>query len=449
MIRAIRIKKGLDLPISGEPEQQIEKGPRVKHVALLGRDYTGLKPKMLVAVGDRVKLGQPLFSDKQAGIHFTSPGCGSVVQINRGAKRFLESIVVRLDGDEAETFPAYDRNRLNTLSSGEVEKTLLASGQWVALRTRPFSRIPAPNTRPHSLFVTAVDTNPLAPSPATIIQADQEAFVDGLAVLSRLIDTPIFVCTARQADIPVPSIDGISIAQFEGPHPAGLPGTHIHFLDPVGAQKTVWHIGFQDVIAIGLLFTTGRLQTERVISLAGPMVKRPRLLRTRLGADTHDLINDETQRGNCRIISGSVFSGRHAAGPESFLGRYHNQISVIGEGGEREFLGWMAPGLKKFSVINVLASSFFRKRRFDLNSSQNGSPRAMVPIDNFEKVMPLDILPTPLLKALLVRDTETAQALGCLELDEEDLALCSFVCCSKYDYGRALRESLGQIERGE
>jgi Na+-transporting NADH:ubiquinone oxidoreductase subunit A len=235
-------------------------------------------------------------------------------------------------------------------------------------------------------------------------------------------------------------------AELAGPHPAGLVGTHIHFLDPVSENKTAWHIGYQDVIAIGKLFTSGRLPVERVVSLGGPLVSKPRLLRTRLGACTTDLISGELQQTRVRVISGSVLAGHRAAGPLAWLDRYHNQISILAAGSEREFLGWMMPGKDKFSAIRAYASHLFHRGTFDMTTTQNGSPRAMVPIGAFERIMPLDILPTSLLKALLVRDTDSARSLGCLELDEEDLALCSFVCNGKYEYGPHLRMNLDEIE---
>jgi Na+-transporting NADH:ubiquinone oxidoreductase subunit A len=247
--------------------------------------------------------------------------------------------------------------------------------------------------------------------------------------------------------MPVSEQRSVSVAEFSGPHPAGLPGTHIHFLAPVGSGRTVWHLGYQDVIAIGYLFTTGRLWTERVVALAGPAVRFPRLVRTRLGASTNDLVEGELVEGECRVISGSVLSGRRAAEWGAYLGRYHNQVSVLREGRERELLGWLRPGRRKFSSLPAFAAHLFRDRRFALTTAQNGSPRAMVPIGSYERVMPLEILPTQLLRALLVRDTDAAQALGCLELDEEDLALCSFVCPSKHDFGPVLRSVLDQIRK--
>ena len=445
---SIKIKRGLNLPISGEPEQVIHDGSKVDSVALLGNDYVGMKATMLVGEGDEVKLGQVLFTDKKnPGVNYTSPGTGVITAINRGAKRILQSVVIGLKGEEEESFASFSRGNLSELDRDEVKQNLLASGLWTALRTRPYSKVPVPDSTPNSIFVTAMDTNPLAARVDVVLKEHQEAFGDGLTVLSRLTDGKVFVCKSPETTLPAFSNGQLSVDEFEGPHPAGLPGTHIHFLDPVSANKTVWYLNYQDVIAFGKLFTTGRLWVERTISLAGPLVNKPRLIRTRLGANTEDLVRDELPHVECRVISGSVLSGRRAVASESFLGRYHHQVSVIAEGRQRELLGWIKPWGEKFSAINVYLSSFSRDRKFALTTSQQGSPRAMVPIGNYENVMPLDILPTQLLRALVVRDTDVAQALGCLELDEEDLALCTFVSPSKYDYGPVLRTNLEQIER--
>lgn len=445
-----KIKKGLDLPITGRPEQVIEDAPAVRAVALIGNDYIGMKPTMMVAEGDRVKLGQTVFTDKKtAGVNYTAPGSGVVKAINRGAKRVLQSVVIELDGDDEETFASYERGQLEGLTRDQVKENLLNSGLWTALRTRPYSKVADPATTPRSLFVTAMDSNPLAARPEVIVREYSEDFRNGLAVLAHLTDGPVYICKAPDADIPHPGGGRFRVATFEGPHPAGLPGTHIHFLDPVGANRMVWQINYQDVIAVGKLFTSGRLWVERIVALGGPSVRTPCLLRTRLGAHIDEVVAGRIDdSGDVRIASGSLFSGRRAAGWASYLGRYHVQISVLPEGHPRELFGWINPTLPKFSLLNVFLSSFKRDQAaYQFTSSQEGSPRAMVPVGNYEEVMPLDILPTQLLRYLLVGDTDMAQKLGCLELDEEDLALCSFVCVGKYDYGPVLRSNLTRIER--
>jgi len=444
----IRVKRGLDVPIAGLPEQVLHDGPVVSEVGILGADYRGIKPSPLVEPGSRVKRGEPLLRDRNAPeLQVTSPVAGVVDDVHRGQRRELNSIVIRVDGDEEVEFAAHRRDALDGLDPQFVESILLESGLWVGLRTRPYSRIPRPRSRPAAIFVTAMDTQPLAPDPLLAIGRDVEAFVDGQRVLARLTEGPVFICHAQDAQMPAADPERIRLAAFSGPHPAGLPGTHIHFLMPASATRTVWYIGYQDVIAIGRLFTTGRLSSARVIALGGPAVRKPRVITTTLGASTEGLLRGELEPCDCRVISGSVLAGHRAAGWSAYLGRYHQQISVLPEGNQRELLGWILPGSNRFSATNAFVSSLTRGRRFALTTSYNGSPRAMVPIGSYERVMPLDILPTQLLRALVVGDTDAAQELGCLELDEEDLALCTFVCPGKYDYGPVLRTALQRIEK--
>ncbi|MAB96843.1 MAG: NADH:ubiquinone reductase (Na(+)-transporting) subunit A [Pseudomonadaceae bacterium] len=442
----INIKRGLDLPITGEPVQRIEAARPVRSIAVVGFDYHGMKPTMNVQVGDRVKLGQILFSDKKTpGVVYTAPGAGVVSAIHRGEKRILQSVVIDLDGDEQETFAQYPSAQLAALESAQVRENLQQSGLWTALRTRPFSKVPAVDAVPSSIFVTAIDTHPLAADPAVVIAEYAADFEDGLKVLSAL--AKVFVCKAEGANVPGDKLSNVQSESFTGPHPAGLAGTHIHFLDPVSATKSVWSIGYQDVIAIGKLFTTGQLWVERVVALAGPVVTKPRLLRTRLGASLQELTAGELEPGENRVISGSVLGGRTAQGAFAFLGRYHQQVSCLVEGNDREMLHYLRAGVNKHSVMNIFVSKLAAAKKFAFSTTTNGSPRAMVPVGNYEAVMPLDVLPTQLLRYLIVGDTEMAQKLGCLELDEEDLALCTYVCAGKYEYGPILRDNLASIEK--
>ena len=441
----IKIKQGLDLPITGTPEQSISQANAVTEVAVVGPDYVGMKPTMVVKEGDRVKKGQVLFTDKKtAGVQYTAPASGIVKAINRGDRRVFLSVVVAVEGNEEITFQSYAADKLNEVSRAAVQQNLVDSGLWTALRTRPYSKSPALDTVPASIFVTAMDTNPLAADPQLVIAEQADAFKAGVQVLKRLTDGQVFVCKAPGANIPTAGIE--TTEEFSGPHPAGLAGTHIHKLDAASVTKTVWSIGYQDVIAIGQLFTTGSLNSERVISLAGPQVLKPRLVRTLLGANLAELTAGELAEGENRMVSGSVFGGRTAVGDLAFLGRFHNQISVLEEGRDRPMLHYLRPGFERFSVMPIYISRFLNKT-FNFTTSTNGSERAMVPIGTYERVMPLDILPTQLLRALIVEDMEVAVNLGALELDEEDLALCSYTCPGKYEYGPILRTNLTRIEQ--
>jgi len=445
----IRVVKGLDVPISGAPEQVIADGAEVSSAAVIGADYPGLSPLMQVEQGERVKLGQPLFAErKNERILFAAPGSGCVEAINRGARRALTSIVIRLDDDDNEiAFPSWPQADLTSLRRDQVTEVLLASGLWPALRARPYGRRVDPDALPAAIFVTAMDSHPLAAKAELIVNAYRGAFANGLTVISHLTDGKVYVCQAPRAGLPSGDRANILGVEFAGPHPAGLVGTHIHFLDPVSANKTVWHLNYQDVIAFGKLFTTGRLWVDRVISLAGPPVKRPRLIRTRLGASTGDLVEGELDGMACRVISGSVLSGRRADGPQAYLGRFHNQISAIVEETGDARLCQSKVTSQRFTTYSALVTTRPPKRRFALTSAQNGGTAPMVPIGAYERVIPLDVLATPLIRALMVGDSAMAQALGCLELDEEDMALCAFVCPSKIDHGSLLRQMLDRIER--
>jgi Na+-transporting NADH:ubiquinone oxidoreductase subunit A len=441
-----KITKGLDLPISGAPNQVIETATAVKAVAVIGPDYHGMKPTMLVKEGDKVKKGQVIFTDKKTeGVKYTAPASGTVAAINRGERRVFQSLVIDVEGDESEVFASYSGSELKSLERSKVVENLVESGLWTAFRTRPFSKVPEIASVPSSIFVTAMDTNPLAASPEVVLADQAEAFADGLTVLTRLTAGKVFLCKAPGAKIPTTS--DVTVEEFAGVHPAGLAGTHIHFLDPVSEKKTVWSINYQDVVAVGKLFVTGELSVERVISLAGPQVKKPRLIRTQVGASLDHLLAGELSDGDNRVVSGSVLSGRAAKGPYAFLGRYHNQVSVLLEGRERQMMHYLRAGVEKHSIMNVFLSKLTGKKSFDMTTTTNGSDRTMLPLGNFERIMPLDILPTQLLRALVVNDTEQAQKLGALELDDEDLALCTYSCSGKFEYGPILRDCLTLIEK--
>ena len=444
----IKIRKGLDLPIAGAPRQTIEEGHQVRSVAVLGGDYVGMKPTMEVREGDVVKKGQLIFTDKKTeGVKYTAPAAGKVIAINRGHKRVLQSVVIEVADQEDEvTFASHNADQLASLDREAVQQQLVDSGEWTLLRTRPFGKVPAPGSAPNSVFVSILDTNPLALDPAVVIKENEQAFRNGLAVLSRLTDGPVWVCRGPNTDLPSFAGGQVREEAFAGKHPAGNVGTHIHHLDPVGLKKTVWSVGYQDVIAIGNLFTDGKISSARVVALTGPQAKTPRALRTRVGASVDDFVQGELKSGDNRLISGSVLNGHNARGPVAWLSRTTSQLTALREGHERELLGYISPGTNRFSVMNIYLSKLMPGKRFNFTTTTNGSERAMVPVGAYEEVMPLDILPTQLLRALIVGDTDSATALGALELLEEDLSLCTFVCPGKYEYGPILRDNLTTIE---
>ena len=450
------IKKGLDLPMAGRPVAEFHPTQIVSHVGLLGHDHPSMKPRLHVQVGDRVKRGERLFSDRRAeGVHFTSPGAGEVVAIHRGDRRAFRSLVIRLD--DAERDGAEDRvefapieatvARAAHIAPEPLRELLSETGLWTAIRARPFDRVPAPSEPCAAVFVTAIDTHPLAADAKDVVAGHEDAFLEGMRAVSLLTDGPVYLCTGPGWAVEASGIPRVEHHVFRGPHPAGLVGTHIHMLCPVHRGRTVFHLNLQDVLAIGYLLLTGRIWVERTVALGGPAVHAPCLVRTRLGASTLELTRGELiDEVEPRLISGSVLFGQVAQDEVlGYLNRYHHQVTAIAEGRERELFGWLSPGFERFSTIRAFASRWLPKRDFEFTTTTHGSHRAMVPIGMYERVMPLDILPTFLLRSLVVGDVEQAEKLGALELTEEDLALCTFVSPGKEDFGAALRGVLGTI----
>jgi len=453
-----KIKKGLDVPLSGAPTPAVEDGPAVTRVAVMADDFIAMKPRMRVDVGDTVQRGQVLFEDrKQPGVLHTAPGAGTVVAINRGAKRALQSVVIELSAGELSgkppaselaTFASFAGRSVADLDADQIKALLVESGLWTALRTRPFGRVPSPeDDAPHSVFVNAMDSNPVTVAPEITLDGLDADLSVGVQAVAKLSAGKTFFCRAAGSSLG-DGIPGISIEEFSGPHPSGLVGTHIHTLAPVHRGRTAWHLHADDAAAIGSLIQTGQLPVARTIALGGPQVTEPKVVRTRLGASLDELLASNLKDGDNRVISGSVLSGRTAMGAEhAFLGRYARQVSVLAEGREREFIGWLMPGLDRFTINGSYLGGLlgWGKKVFNLTTTTNGSHRAMVPVGHYEKVFPLDILPTFLLRAITVDDVERAEALGMLELEEEDVALCSVVCVGKWDYGPMLRRNLDII----
>lgn len=454
------IRKGLDLPIGGKavpPSSRSVDSIPVSQIGVNGYDSIGLKPKLLVSEGDRVLKGQPIFIHKtHPDIAFTATKSGKVAQITRGQKRFLENVIIDIDEKNPDNLfkdalpkKAFSLSEIESLKRNDLIKIMLSSGLWPSLRVRPLSKPPSPTSEIASIFVTAADSEPLAPDPKYAIKNYHNEFEAGVVALSVLAPN-IHVCVANEY-LDLPNVDDKCVKQyvFNGPHPSGLVGTHIHFIDPVDSNYSVWHIGYQEVISLGKLLLEQELFVERIISLAGPAALNPRIVSVPVGANIKDIAENESPSSRkIRAISGSMLSGQGLTRLRAFMSRFHNQITLLYNDPHRDFMGWIVPSTKRYSNARVHLSSLFGKKdNLDFSTNTNGSPRAMVPFGLFESVVPLDVLPTQLLRSLLVLDTDMAQQLGCLELDEEDLALCSYCCFSKYEYGVALRETLTKIEK--
>ncbi|MEM9099655.1 MAG: Na(+)-translocating NADH-quinone reductase subunit A [Pseudomonadota bacterium] len=440
------LRKGLNVPILGAPAPAIEPSAPVRTIGIIGEDYLGLKPRLSVAEGDPVSPGSPVMNDKDMpSVQIVSPVSGRIKAINRGARRKLVSIEIEVDDASGEPVDFSETGDVSTPEG--VAERLCAAGLWTSFRTRPYSRVPDPETRPAAIYVTAMDTEPLAGDPEAIIREETDAFASGLRVIATLSDGKTYLCHGGAENYPGSDVPGIEAVSFSGPHPAGLAGTHMHFLEPPRADKTVWTISYQDVLVIGRLLLTGHYDASCVVALTGPVCANPRHVRTVAGASMVDLSAEDLPTDMpVRMISGSVLSGRMGEGPSAYLGRYARQITLIEEDHKQIPLGWIRPMPSKYAFQPVLGSAWV-KRLFPLTSNLNGGRRAMVPLGTFEQLMPQDFLPTQLLRALLVMDTDQAQALGALELDEEDLGLVGFACPAKYEYGVALRDCLNRIEK--
>ena len=430
----IKISKGLDLPISGTPDPVISDTPKVTTVSLLGNDFTGMKPTMFVKSGDIVKRGTKIFEDKKnPGVFFTSPAGGIVKEISRGDRRKFLSVDIEIADNE--DCVEFDTNE-------NIRNLLINSGLWNAFRSRPFNRTPSIDSTPNAIFINACDTNPLSVDPYFIIKEDLKYFNRGLKALYENFSSPIHCCY-QNSDFDL-SVDGINYHQFTGPHPSGLTSTHINKIYPVNLKRIAWTIGYQDIISIGYLLEHNFLRTHKLIALAGPSVFNPSLIKARISGNIYELTAGKLESGS-RVISGSVLYGHASEGVMNYLGFYDSLISAIPDQANDIFLNWLMPGSKLHSKLNVFISSFLKPSNFIFNTSVNGGDRAIVPVGSYDEVLPMDILVPQLLKALVVGDREQAVDLGMLELAPEDLAICSYICPSKYDYCSILANNLNEL----
>ena len=427
----IRLRKGLDLPIPGAPAYTTQAVAPSASVGVLANDYPDLRLSVEVQVGAHVRVGQPLLSDaRRPEIRIPSPAAGSVNKVRRDGRR-LVAVEIEV-GDEAYVeFPRMTLDGIRDQGRERVTQYLLDSGDWCALRERPFGRLATPGTAPAGIFVRAMDTNPLAVDPRCVVRERLDDLHFGLRALTELTDGPVYVCSRPGAIDSVSELDGIECVEFEGPHPAGLVGTHIHHLLPVSHTRSVWYVSYQDVLAMGNLFRLGRPDPFRTISIGGPAVADPRIIRTTIGASTESLVSAPPIPAPCRVISGSLLSGRVVAQPTAFLGRYHEQISVLPE---------RLPDREK--EHGVPRQRRWLRARDRWTAELNGARHPFFPLDAFDGIVPLSVPIGPLLRALAAGDARSAIALGALELEEEDLALCTYCCPAKIDYGPLLREVL-------
>ena len=447
MPNVINLKKGLNIALAGKAEKVLVSPGLPKTFAVKPTDFHGIRPKMLVRPDDKVKAGSPLFFDKyNPDVLFTAPVSGRVVAVNRGERRKILEIVIKA-GDEME-YHEFDKADPQSLSRDDIVRLLLKSGLWPLLRQRPYGIIPRTDDRPRSVFISCFDTAPLAPDYDFIMKGTEGDFQTGINVLKRLTEGKVHLNV--NADYPPSGVftnaSGVRLNYFSGPHPAGNPGVQIHHIDPVHKNGTVWYIGPQSVLVIGRLFNRGVVDFSRIVALTGSEVLKRRYYRTMMGACIDVLVRDNVTEGNLRYISGNVLSGSKIPA-NGFIGFYDSQVTVIPEGDHYRFLGWADPGFRRYSATRTFPSGFIPRREYLIDTNYNGGRRAYVMTGEYEKVLPMDILPQQLIKAIIVEDIDKMENLGIYEVIEEDLALCEFVCTSKIEVQSILRKGIEMMIR--
>ncbi len=442
----IKINKGLDIKLLGSAEKTVAE-VEIRNYAVKPTDFIGVFPKMLVKEGDSVKAGSPLFFDKyRDNIQFTSPVSGVVTELKRGAKRVLLEIKIESDGK----FEAVDfgKAKPNDLQRDEIIEKLLKSGAWPFIRQRPYSVIANPSDEPKSIFIPAFDSNPLAPDYDLMVHGQGETFQAGIDALAKLTKGKIHLNVNGKA---APSkvftnSKNVQVNEFSGPHPAGNVGTQIAHIDPINKGDIVWYLYPQDVLTIGRLFLEGNYNTSRLIAFAGSEVLSPKYFKTRLGASIKQMAHKNVSDVKKRFISGNVLTGTQIEA-EGYVGTYHSMVSVIPEGNQHEFLGWLIPSPKKHSFYRSAFSWLTPNKKYKLNTNLNGGRRAFVMTGQFEKVFPMDIFPMQLIKAIMVEDIDAMENLGIYEVDEEDFALCEYISTSKIEIQSVVRKGLDLIRK--
>ncbi len=442
----IKIKKGLDIKLLGEAEKTVAE-VEIKNYAVKPTDFTGVFPKMLVKEGDSVKAGSPLFFDKYSEqVQFTAPVSGRVVELKRGAKRVL--LEVKIEADGKDEFVDFGKSNPNDLKADEVKEGLLKSGIWPFIRQRPYSITANPADEPKAIFIPAFDSSPLAPDFDLLVHGQGETFQAGIDALAKLTKGKIHLNVNAKAAPSKVFVNSkkVQINEFSGPHPAGNVGTQIAHIDPINKGEIVWYLYPQDVLMIGKFFLEGKYDASRLVALTGSEVVKPRYYKTKLGASIEALVKDNVSDVKKRFISGNVLTGTKIEAT-GYLGSYDSQITVIPEGDQHQFFGWLIPSPKIHSFYRTALSWITPNKKFKLNTNLNGGVRAFVMTGEFEKVFPMDIYPMQLIKAIMIGDIDAMENLGIYEVAEEDFALCEYISTSKIELQSIVRDGLDMIRK--
>ena len=441
MSKTIKIRKGLNLKLKGKAEKTLQTVEQSDFYAIKPPDFPGLVPKLDVKVGHEVKAGSPLFHDKyRENVVFASPVSGTVSAINRGERRRILEVVVENDGKQE--FVDFGNEGLASLDRNQVKELMLKAGLWPFVRQRPYGVIANPDDTPKSIHVSGFDSAPLAPDMDFILQNQINEFQLGIDVLTKLTDGKVHLnLSSENTASPLKKVSNTLQTQFEGPHPAGNVGIQIHHIEPINKGDLVWTVNPQDVVVIGRLLLEGKYNVERIVALAGSEVQKPRYYRTMLGASIEKMINGNVADGDLRVISGNVLTGS-TIGKKGHLGFYDSMVTVIPEGNYFEMFGWALPGIGKLSTSRTFFSWLTPNKEYKVDSNLHGGERAFVMSGEYDKYLPMDILPVPLLKAILVEDIDKMEQLGIYEIVEEDLALCEYACTSKIEVQEIVRKGL-------
>jgi Na+-transporting NADH:ubiquinone oxidoreductase subunit A len=444
MPKVFKIRKGLNIPLKGEAEKVFTRAELAEFYAVKPTDFPGLTPKLSVAEGDKVKVGTPLFYDKyRTNILFTSPVSGEVHLVRRGERRKILEVVVKTDSSQ--DFEEFGRSNPKELPREQVVEKMLKAGLWPTIRQRPYSIVANPEDKPKAIHISGFDTAPLSPDLDFAVKDEEEAFQAGIDALNRLAEGNVNL--NLNADYPPSNVytkvKGVKFNYFSGPHPAGNVGVQIHHVDPISKGDLIWVVNPLDVIIIGRLFLRGIYDATKVIALAGSEVQKPRYFILKTGASIANIVADNITKNpsELRFISGNVLTGAKIDA-DGFLGFYDNMVTVIPEGNYYEFMGWAQPGFNKYSFSSTFLSSLLPGRKYALDTNMHGGERAYVVTGQYEKVLPMDIYPVHLIKAILAKDIDKMENLGIYEVAEEDFALCEYVCTSKTNVQEIIREGL-------
>ena len=444
MSNTLRIKKGVDIRLTGEPSLECGEAPQPKVVAVQPTDFPGLTPKLAVKEGAKVQAGEALFFDKTyTSVMFASPVSGTVKEVVRGAKRRILAVTVESDGNNSgKDFGAWKGGDREALVAH-----LAAGGAFATMRQRPFDVLANPADTPRALYVSGFDSAPLAVDTGLAVEGRMEDLQKGIDALGELAGAGGVHVGTRTGDSTLDGLTGCNISSFAGPHPAGNVGVQIHHTAPITKGEVLWTIGLQDVINLGTFLRTGHYSATRVVALGGSEMNDARHIRTIAGAQLSDI--GVACKEGARVISGSVLTGTNA-GAEGFLGAFATQVVALPEGHDPKFLlteGWLSPGLNKFSMSRAYPTWLMpKKKQYTLDTNQNGEDRAFVVSGQYEAVFPFDIYPVHLIKSIMVNDIDAMEKLGIYEVAPEDFALCEFVCTSKIPVQSIVRDGLDALK---